>query len=115
MPGIGSGVGAGSTAGAGDPIFGIDLRGAERFLAFFAAFLAVFFAAGFRAAAFFFATFFFFFLLAGAARFIFFALVFDFFRFFAMIVLRSLRLNFQYGSACLHQAQHAVTAQPLLQ
>jgi hypothetical protein len=105
MPGIGSGATSGAAAGAGDPIFGIERRGADRFLAFFfAAFLAIFFAAGFRAAAFLFATFFFFFLLAGAARFIFFALVFDFFRFFAMIVLRSLRLNFQYGRpACIRR------------
>jgi hypothetical protein len=115
MPGIGAGAASGSAAGAGAVVFGIERRGADRFLAFFVvAFFAVFFAAGFRAAAFLFATFFFFFLLAGAARFIFFALVFDFFRFFAMIVLRSLRLNFQYGPACLHQAQHAATARTLL-
>jgi len=56
--------------------------------------LAFFFSAGLRAALFF-ATFFFF-LRAGAARFTFFAFVFDFFafdffaRFFAMIDLRSL-------------------------
>jgi hypothetical protein len=120
MPGIGIGAGADSNsaagAGAGAAAFGIARRGADRFLAFFfATFLATFFAAGFRAAAFFFAAFFF--LRAGAARFAFFALVLDFFRFFAMIVLRSLRLNFnfRYGLACLHQAQHAVTARVLLQ
>jgi hypothetical protein len=75
IPGIGSGAGAG--AGAGAAAAGFAFRGADRFLAFF-------FAAGLRAAAFFAD---FFFLRAGAARFPFFAFVFDFFRFFAMIVL----------------------------
>jgi hypothetical protein len=109
MPGIGAGAGSGSAAGAGGVAFGIERRGADRFLAFFfAAFLAIFFAAGLRAAARFLAAFLF--LRAGAARFACFALVFDFFRFFAMIVLRSLRLNFQYGwPACIRrntQLQH---------
>jgi hypothetical protein len=83
IPGIGSGsTGAGAGAGAGAIVAGFAFRGADRFLAFFAA--------GLRAAAFFAA---FFFLRAGAARFIFFDFdfdfdfAFDFFRFFAMIDL----------------------------
>jgi hypothetical protein len=43
-------------------------------------------------------------LRAGAARFAFFAFVFDFFaRFFAMIDLRSLRLKFRYSQVRLHE------------
>lgn len=76
MPGIGSGAGAGAGAGAAAAA-DFAFRGADRRLAFF-------FAAGLRAAAFFAD---FFFLRAGAARFVFFAFVFDFFRFFAMIDL----------------------------
>ena len=84
--GIGSGAREPVLARAPEPALppaaGFALRGAERFLAFF--FGGRLFA---RPPSAFFAFAAFFFLRAGAARFVFFAFVFDFFRFFAMIVL----------------------------
>jgi hypothetical protein len=61
------------------------------FFAVFAVFAVFFFAAALPAPLLVFATFF---LRAGAARFVFFDFAFVFFRFFAMIDLRSLRLKF---------------------